>query len=744
MPLSEATMPPRRQALRAGIFYGATVVIAIALVWGSIYVHLLQRYRQTQADAFLQTSNLAHGFAENIQRSLEAIDQTLIFVRDSYARDPARFDLAAWTRSGPVVARASIQISVIGPDGAVHGSSAGPLAARIELSDAELALARHGGGPDELFIGIPTRARPSGRWALNAARRIVLPDGSHGGMVVASIGTDYLTRFYEALDLGNSSVLLIGADGVLRARLPESDGGIGEQLRDSPMAQELAREDHGTYVDGTAPDGTERLVGFHHVQDYPLLVAVGLDAQEVFSAFNRHATELVAAGLVVSGIIIGVGALMLRQHRRLLASRQALTGTLENIAQGIMMVDTEGRIPVMNTRAMQLLGLPPELMATRPTFREIIQWQIDQGEFGPDAPTRDEVARVMDAGTPEVQRRVFERMRPNGVVLEIRTEPIAGGGAVRTYTDITERRRNVQALADARDAAEAAGRARSEFLAVMSHEIRTPMNGIIGVAGLLLDMPLGSTEQHYVRIILDSGQHLLQLINDILDFSRLDAGRLELEDAVFEVRAVVGDAAELLSQEARAKGLELVVDVADDVPQQAGGDAHRLRQILLNLIGNGIKFTSDGSVRIAVSRVRVEAEGVRLAFAVSDTGIGIPPEALGKLFNEFTQVDSSISRRFGGSGLGLAISRRLIERMGGTIGVESMPDLGSTFRFDVLLRMVEPAAAAPQPARPASVQEAGRRVLVAEDNATNRLVVTRMLERLGHRVDAVENGSQAV
>lgn len=273
------------------------------------------------------------------------------------------------------------------------------------------------------------------------------------------------------------------------------------------------------------------------------------------------------------------------------------------------------------------------------------------------------------------------------------------------------------------------------------------MNGIIGVSSLLLDMPLGSTEQHYVRMILESGQGLLRMINDILDFSRLDAGRLDLEQQAFELRMVVQDACNLLAQEARAKGLELIIDVADDVPRHVLGDKLRLRQVLLNLLGNGIKFTTEGSVRLAVSRVRVEGDDVRLSFAVTDTGIGIPADAIGRLFREFTQVDNSISRRFGGSGLGLAISRRLVEYMGGTIGVESTMGVGSTFRFDVKLGVYRGEAPAARPALAATADMAPpglRRVLVAEDNATNRLIIARMLEREGLEVVAVENGREAV
>jgi signal transduction histidine kinase/DNA-binding NarL/FixJ family response regulator len=303
------------------------------------------------------------------------------------------------------------------------------------------------------------------------------------------------------------------------------------------------------------------------------------------------------------------------------------------------------------------------------------------------------------------------------------------------------------ASAPAPGSAIVSGRDRTAFLAVLSHEIRTPLNGIIGLAAVLLEHPMGQTERQYVRIIMESGNHLLTLINDILDYTRLNAGRLELVETAFDVRGVIRGAIELLETEAKTKQLSLTVDIADEVPRRAGGDPARLRQILLNLVGNALKFTRTGGVNVAVRRGATEQRGVRIHFAVTDTGIGIAPEAIGKLFAEFSQVDPSISRRFGGSGLGLVICKQLIERMGGTITVESTFGKGSIFRFDILLRArrasdesgatrVEPPAE-PRPTATFSV-------LVAEDNSTNRLVATRMLQRIGHRVDSVADGRQAV
>ncbi len=735
--------PPKRAAFRASYAFAMLVGVAICLTWGSVYIHLLREYRQTSFDAMQKARNTAYGFAENLERSFEALDQSLLFLRESYLRDPAGFDPVALSR-GPVLGRRQVQVALLDPFGAVKASSAGPGAGRVELSDGELAWLR-GGGDDRLQLGPPMRSRATGRWSVNAIRRIAAPDGTVLGGVVATLAAEELTRFAEALDVGEAVMLVVGPDGLVRARMPPLPGAIGQAYAGSEAAAvTVGAEAQGIFRGAGGLDEVDRIGAWRRLRFYPLAVMIGIESTDVFSSFRRHRLQFVGAGLLMTVGVIGVGALVQRQHHRLLGSQQALTATLQNITQGIMMIDATGQVPVINQRAIALLDLPADLVQMNPSFRDIVQWQVDCGEFGPPGRVDPGVLRFLETGDMSAQNAHFERMRPNGMVLEVRTERLPDGGAVRTYTDITERRRNERALAAARDAAEAAGRARSEFLAVMSHEIRTPMNGIIGVAGLLQDMPLGTTEKHYVRIILDSGQHLLQLINDILDFSRLDAGRLELEETAFDVREVVRDSMELLSAEAATKGLVLSQEVAAEVPVRAVGDAHRLRQVLLNLIGNGIKFTSEGAVRLSVRLVRSEGSAIRLGFAVSDTGIGIPPEAQGRLFTEFTQVDSSISRRFGGSGLGLAICRRLVERMGGTIGVESTAGQGSTFHFDVLLTLprgdLVPVAQAGAPGEAV----APRRILIAEDNPTNRLVATRMLERMGHRVEAVENGREAV
>ncbi|MHB8762913.1 MAG: ATP-binding protein [Deferrisomatales bacterium] len=346
-----------------------------------------------------------------------------------------------------------------------------------------------------------------------------------------------------------------------------------------------------------------------------------------------------------------------------------------------------------------------------------------------------------DRPPADLQRLVHE-LQVHQVELELQNEEL----------------RSAQAeLEAARDAAQAASRAKSTFLTNMSHEIRTPLSGVIGMLRLLRETPLDDTQQRYAELASTSAVHLLHLIDDLLDLSKIEAGKLELESATFDPRLVVEEAVRGLAVLAQDKGIGLACRIAPEVPGLVAGDPHRLRQVLVNLIGNAVKFTEKGQVEVTVSRAPsspvpaapfsgLRAE--RLSFSVRDTGIGIPAGAMDRLFASFSQADDSMARVHGGTGLGLAISRQLVEHMGGSLGVESEEGRGSVFTCTIPFTAARAEAPEPEEAT-AAAREAPSlptelRILVAEDEPVNREVAVALLQHRGWRVTAVADGSAAV
>jgi two-component system sensor histidine kinase/response regulator len=419
-----------------------------------------------------------------------------------------------------------------------------------------------------------------------------------------------------------------------------------------------------------------------------------------------------------------------------LAFQQAL---LDTVPVPVFYKDAQGRYLGTNSAFEELMGLEREAMIGKTVL------DFDGVPLTQRQAQADEDARVIaEAG---MAHKETQRIFRDGLVHEVahwargfRKPDGSPGGLIGTFVDISEQKLAQQMLREAKEAADAANRAKSEFLANMSHEIRTPMNAIIGMSHLALKSGLNARQHDYVSKIDQAGQHLLGVINDILDFSKIEAGKLEVERQPFEVDQMLEGVVDVVGYKASAKGLELVLDVASDVPPNLVGDALRLGQILINFANNAVKFTEKGEIAIVVRVEERHAEGIVLRLEVRDTGIGLNVEQMDRLFQSFAQADSSTTRRYGGSGLGLAISKNLAELMGGEVGVDSALGRGSRFWIKLPLDYGPTRTRRVLP----STGLHGGRVLVVDDNHCAAMVLCDMLDSLGFEAEAVHSGPQAL
>lgn len=403
----------------------------------------------------------------------------------------------------------------------------------------------------------------------------------------------------------------------------------------------------------------------------------------------------------------------------------------------IVVIDREGRVVRSNKNFMVITGLSSEAIKGRAAISFAVESEHEL--------IVDTIKNTFSLGEGEAKAYLIGK---NGALLPYHWKAVtiydeygAISGLMAVGRDITEQLRVERELIAARETALEASRLKSEFLANMSHEIRTPMNGVIGMTSLLLDTELTEEQSDYVETVRSSGEALLTVVNDILDFSKVEAGRLALEVADFELRRIVEEVCELLFESAREKQLELICLVDHGVPNTLSGDPGRLRQVLVNLVGNAIKFTAKGEILIHI-RLPQSTEDI-IRFEVADSGIGIASEKQAALFLPFFQADGSTTRRYGGTGLGLAISKQLIELMGGNIGVESELGVGSTFWFEAsLTKRICPEAEAHLQTRLASLR--GQRVLIVDNNLTNRFALTDQLAAWEMPTDEVEDGEEAL
>lgn len=478
---------------------------------------------------------------------------------------------------------------------------------------------------------------------------------------------------------------------------------------------------------------------------------IKLDGPQVrdWTLITRIVGVIVLGAALVVGFVVMWNRSLQRQIRQRNAAESALAqqslvlrSTLESMAQGLLVVDPEGKIRAFNQHYLDLFGIDAASIQPGVAARDLLaKWFRDAGYDGP----------IMDSALASLERPercTYEVAMPDGRVVAVWHSPTQDGGLVRTYTDVTDRKALEEDLREARDAAERANRAKSAFLANMSHEIRTPMNAILGFSQLLLrDRSLTEVQRDNLHTISRSGEHLLMLINEILDLSKIEAGRAVLSTAPFDFHAMLEDIRRMFQVRVDAQNLHFIFERTDRVPRYVLGDESKARQILVNLLGNAVKFTAEGGIAL---RVDARPEGdhrFRLIVEVEDTGQGIAPEDLPHVFEAFAQTERGAQAKHG-TGLGLTISREFARMMGGDITLRSQLNVGSIFRLEALFDGASEAAvpAGATASRVVGLRDTGPapKILVVDDRAENRQLLMQLLQAVGFNARAAENGHIAV
>lgn len=608
-----------------------------------------------------------------------------------------------------------------------------------------------------LIVTEPIISQHSGEWSIGFTRSYRYPDGSFAGVIVAVVPVSHFRSLLSGLQLGtHGSAVIRHLNHALLTRFPDVKGPAG-QTGDKTVSREFSDllksgQQNSYFHTFKTPDGQERIYAFRRIRDMPYALNVGMSPQDFLQDWHREValtTLFLLVFLLLSltsvWLVRRSWHLHLRDTQALLASQLRFRTYVQESPIAILVSDPEGRTTDCNPAARELLGIE----AGNPGSLKL----PEIGESGKAASGIE-----------------FSWQKPGGETLWLRQRGIelADGQRLHFVEDVTTRKKAQQALATyydtlektvaertkellkAKEQAEAASVAKSNFLANMSHELRTPLNAINGMAHLIRREGLTAMQEERLGKLETASAHLLSIINDILDIASIEAGKMQLEEEPIQVVALLDGICLMLQERADNKHLRLGLEV-HELPERLQGDARRLKQAVLNYASNALKFTESGEITLRAALVEEDTRSALLRFEVEDTGIGIAPEIIPRLFSTFEQADNSLTRNYGGTGLGLAITKKLAESMGGQVGVSSTPGKGSTFWFSARLRKAGsdlPEASETMASVPAIEEQkpafSGRRCLLVEDDPVNCEIAESMLTEDGMQIDIAGDGLEAV
>ena len=747
-----------RQCAKAYAGQVALIGLVVALIWGGIGLNLWHEQRAAGQEAEGDSANLARAFDENMTRTVEAVDQTLLFLRDAYQHDQSGFAGGSWSIGKTFPDDPWVQLALAGRDGRIVWSNLAPVPGDVSIADrAHFQAQRAAGNNDDLYISDPVLGRVSGTWTIQFTRRLRARDGSFDGVAVVSLDPHYLTRFYKSIPIGGGTIVLAAAGGTLLARVPEQQRMLGAEIPAAIRARLSASDGSTTFRSVSSVDHVDRIVTLRRLSRYPLVVGVGLATADVFAAYHHTMRLYVVAGAFLSLVSIAAGLFMIGQRRSLLASRQALTVTLDTMSQGIAMIDADGNVPVLNQRAIDLLGLPRHMLGATPLrFKDIVAWQFANGEFG--EPQKWDTALTLALRSPRQPQRdyTYQRTRPDGTVLEIRTQNLPGGAMVRTFTDITQNKQNEEALAAARTRAVHAERMQvlGQLAGGIAHDFNNILQAVQGSASLIAKRA-GDTDaiRRFTRMILDATERGTSITGRLLAFAR----RGELRAQPVDPAALLPGLRDVLAHTLGSR-ITVELELGESLPPLLA-DKGQLETVLVNLATNARDAMPDGGVLTLAATLEVVDAASRRAgdpqhpdlqpgryvrIAVADTGTGMDEPTLARALEPFFSTKPPGQ----GTGLGLSMAKGFVEQSGGALSIESVADdskpgrgttvqlwLPATVRLEVI---------APPARRPSLRLDGGRQILLVDDEDVVRETLAEWLAQAGYGVRLAADGSAAL